>query len=297
MAAQSTRHLMMIEPKVFYLNPQTADTNHYQHDAHQDHAKTLAAGLAEFRSFRDALVENGVIVTTAPGSADCPDHVFPNWISTHDDRRMVVYPMLNPNRRAEKTPEIVDALKKSYDVVLDLSRYEGSGSALEANGSMVLDRVNKIAYAGRSPRTSEKLVHEWADAMGYRAVTFDTRDHAGSPVYHTDLVMFIGTAAAGICTPFIVEADRARVTGILRETHAVVEFANDQLRHFCGNALEVLGDGDHRMLAVSAAARASWTKSQQEELAAHFSSFIEARIPTLEEYGGGSARCMLMELF
>lgn len=297
MAAQSTRHLMMIEPKVFYLNPQTADTNHYQHDAHQDHARTLALGLNEFRDFRDNLVANGVIVTTAPGAAECPDHVFPNWISTHENRQMVVYPMLNPNRRAEKTPEIVGALKKSYDVVLDMSRYEGTGQALEANGSLVLDRVNKIAYAGLSPRTNEKLVHEWANAMGYRAVTFDTQDHMGGPVYHTDLIIFIGTKAAGICAPCIVDADRDRVLGHLRETHAVVEFTDGQLRHFCGNALEVLGDNDDRMLAVSAAAKASWSPDQREKLSAHFTRFIEARIPTLEEYGGGSARCTLMELF
>ena len=297
MTAQSTRHLMMIELKVFYLNPQTADTNHYQHDAHQDHAKTLKLGLTEFRKFRDALVEAGVIVTTAPGSADCPDHVFPNWISTHENRQMVVYPMLNPNRRAEKTPEIVGSLRKSYDVVLDMSRYEGTGLALEANGSMVLDRVNKIAYAGLSPRTSEKLVHEWADAMGYRAVTFETRDHLGAPVYHSDLVMFIGTKAAGICAPCIVGKDRDRVLGHLRETHNIIEFTGEQLRHFCGNALEVLGQGDARMLAVSAAAKASWTKDQQEQMSAHFTKFIEAHIQTLEEYGGGSARCMLMELF
>ena len=297
MPAQSSRHLMMIEPKVFYLNPETADTNHYQHDARADHAGTLAAGLAEFRDFRDALVANGVIVTTAPGSAGCPDHVFPNWISTHEDRRMVVYPMLNPNRRAEKTPEIVGTLKKSYDVVLDMSRYEGSGLALEANGSLVLDRVNRIAYAGLSPRTSERLVHEWADAMGYRAVTFNTRDHTGSPVYHTDLIIFIGTEAAGICAPCIVEEDRDRVLSSLRATHDVIEFGGEQLRSFCGNALEVLGEGGAPMLAVSAAARASWSKDQEERLKAHFARFIEARIPTLEEYGGGSARCTLMELF
>ncbi len=297
MTAQSSRHLFMIEPAVFYLNPQTADTNHYQIDKHESHEATLHRGMTEFRRFRDLLVENGVNVTTAKGSADCPDHVFPNWISTHAGRQMVVYPMLNPNRAAEKTPGIVDTLKKMYDVALDLSEFEGKGEALEATGSLCLDRVNKIAYAGLSPRTSEKLVKRWADAMGYEAVTFNTKSHTGKPVYHTDLVMFIGTKASGICAPCIADQDRDRVLGRLRETHDVIEFTMDQLQTFCGNSLEVLGENDERMLAMSKAASDSLSQEQEDRLAEYFTRFLLADIPTLELYGGGSARCTIMELF
>jgi hypothetical protein len=297
MPVQSTRHLFLIEPSVFYLNPETADTNHYQVDKHESHEETLHRGIKEFRDWRDTLIENGVIITTALGSPNCPDHVFPNWISTHENRQMVIYPMLNPNRRAEKTPEIVETLKKMYDVVLDLSAFEAKGQALESTGSLCLDRVNKIVYAGLSKRTSAELVQRWADAMGYKAVTFETRSHTGQPVYHSDLVMFIGTDAAGICAPCVLDKDRDRVLGSLRETHDVIEFTGDQLQSFCGNSLEILGKDDKRMLAMSKVASLSLSEAQEEHLARHFSPFVLADIPTLELYGGGSARCTIMEMF
>lgn len=297
MTRQSTRHLFMIEPAVFYSNPQTAATNHYQIDEHESHEVTQERAVREFRTFRDLLVREGTIVTTSVGSPDCPDHVFPNWISTHAGRQMVVYPMKDENRRREKTPGIVNTLKEAYDVVLDLSKYEAEGEFLEATGSMVLDRVNKIVYAGLSPRTSEKLVRIWAKEMGYEPVIFNTKSHTGAPVYHSDLVMFAGTKAAGICAPCIVEEDRARVLGRLRETHDVVEFTMDQLQTFCGNSLEVLDENDEPMLAMSKAAMESLSKEQMDKLASYFEWFVLADIPTMERYGGGSARCMIMELF
>jgi hypothetical protein len=157
--------------------------------------------------------------------------------------------------------------------------------------------VNKIAYAALSPRTSKEVAKKWADIMGYELVTFNTMSHTGQAVYHTDLVMYIGTDMVGLCAPAIVEEDRERVLGRLKETREVLEFEEGQLVSFCGNSLEVLGTGNERMLALSSAAHDSLTGAQRETMQKHFTKLIHSPLPTLEKYGGGSARCTLMELF
>lgn len=297
MTVQSTHHIYMIEPAAFYSDPQTAETNHYQADLHESHDVTLQKALKEFRGWRDIVVAGGVTVTTVLGSAECPDHVFPNWISTHAGRQMVVYPMKDDNRRKEKTPDIVNTLQKSYDIALDLSSYESKGQFLESTGSLVMDRVNKTVYAGLSQRTNADLVKIWAKEMGYRPIIFDTKSHTGKPVYHTDLVMFIGSKVAGICSPCLGDQDREKVIGTLKETHEVVEFTFDQLKTFCGNSLEVLGQSGKPLLCMSAVARQSLNAEQEEKFADYFEDYLLADIPTLEIYGGGSARCTIMELF
>ena len=289
---------MMIEPAVFYANPETMETNMYQNEQQsQDAQQIFAAALAEFRAFRDVLVEAGVIITTAKGYKECPDMVFPNWASTHEGGLLVLYPMMNDNRRAERAPEVIELLRQTYPDVVDMTAHERDGKFLEARGSLVCDRVNKVVYAGLSPRTDEALARQWAEMMGYEIEVFQTAAHNGKPVYHTDLVMWIGSTLAGICTDCIVEKDRARVLARLKTHHDVVEFSRDQLQHFCGNALEVRGEGNASMLALSGAAHKALTKDQREVMEKHFSRLLHSPLPTLEKYGGGSARCMLMELY
>lgn len=297
MAQQSTRHLLMIEPAAFYANPETMSTNAYQIDEHEAPEIIHARAREEFHVFRDQLVEAGVIVTTAYGHKDCPDMVFPNWSSTHLGGRLVIYPMLNHNRRAERVPEIIGFLKKMYPNVIDLTAHEKEGLFLEARGSIVCDRVNKIGYVGLSPRTSRELAEKWGELMGYEMVIFDTLSHTGQPVYHTDLVMFVGTSVAGICTACIAEKDRERVRKKITATHEIVEFTMEQLQHFCGNALEVRGHYNDIMLATSAAAYKAWAPQQRTAFEKHFKKIICGSLPTLEKYGGGSARCTLMELY
>lgn len=287
----------MIEPAAFYANPETMETNVYQVDEHEPQDVIYERALTEFRGFRDHLVSSGVIVTTAFGHKDCPDMVFPNWSSTHEGGRLVIYPMLNENRRAERVPEIIDFLKKAYPDVIDLSPHEKEGKFLEARGSIVCDRVNKVGYVALSPRTSRDMAEKWGELMGYEMVIFDTQSHTGQPVYHTDLIIWVGTDVVGCCAPAIVEADRARVMERLSATHEVVEFELDQLQTFCGNALEVQGHYGDKMLATSSAAYESWTPAQKEKLEGHFKAIIHSPLPTLEKYGGGSARCTLMELY
>jgi len=300
MVKQSSNHLLMVEPACFYANPETMETNVYQVEESEPKEVVFQNALAEFRGFRDALVEKGVIVTTVRGFEDCPDMVFPNCLSTHRDDAsgtLFIYPMLNENRQAERDPDLIEMLEKSYGAVEDWTRYEADGRALESTASIVMDRVNKIGYSGASARSDVGLARQWCDHMGYELVEFETQSHAGMPVYHTDCVMWIGSSLAGVCSESIVEKDRADVIARLRKTHKVVEFSAEQLRAFCGNALEVVGEGGLRMLAMSSAAHDALDEAQTSLIYQHFDSIIHAPLDSLEKYGGGSARCMLMELF
>jgi len=304
MSEQSSNHILMIEPAAFYANPETMETNVYQVENDEPNDVIFERALKEFRGLRNALVECGVVVTTARGFEDCPDMVFPNCLSTHRDNendggagKLFIYPMLNENRQAERDQDLIELLGKSYGVSEDWTRYEAEGRALESTASIVMDRVNKIAYSGLSARSDRALAEQWCTEMGYEMVGFETQSHAGKPVYHTDCVMWIGSTLAGVCSESIVEADRARVMSRIKKTHKVVEFDADQLRHMCGNALEVVGEGGLKMLVMSSGAHKALKPEQESKILQHFDRIVHTPLDTLEKYGGGSARCMLMELF
>lgn len=296
---QSTNHLLMVEPSVFYANPQTLDTNVYQtQEQDEPYDVTLKKAKKEFLAYRDMLVEKGVMITTVIGHEQCPDMVFPNWASTYDDGQLIIYPMHNENRSFERRPRIIDRLKRMYPRVEDWSGYEKEGLSLESTASIVADHVNKRAYAGLSKRTSPELVQKWADFMGYDVMMFETHSHKGIPVYHTDFLMYIGTDMVGICSECIVdEGVRKQVLDRLHETHDVVDFSMEQLQANCCNALEVVGRQDERMLTMSKAAEHALDDKQFQIIGKHYGTMICPDLSTLEKYGGGSARCMLMELF
>lgn len=296
MPKQSTNHVLMIEPATFYANPETMETNAYQVDDRTDVAITSERALEEYRGLRDKLIENGVRVMEAKGLPDCPDMVFPNWFYTFPDGRMILCPMLNKNRQDERSEDIIESLKKIYPNLEDWTEYEAFGIALESTASIVSDRVNKKCYAALSARTDKGLARKWADAEGYEILFFNTQSHADVPVYHTDCVMWTGTTLAGVASECIVEEDRQRIVSSLRETHEVLEFTNEQLRSFCGNALEVIGDGGEKMLVLSERAMNALEEEQLQMCKRHFSKLIYSPLDTLERYGGGSARCMLAEL-
>jgi hypothetical protein len=303
--SQSTNHVLMIEPAVFYANPETMETNAYQVAEHEPRDVVYQRALKEYRDFRDALSAKGVIITQARGYDNCPDMVFPNCMSTHDvalgdpidTPRLYLYPMMNENRRAEHSSALIGMLSKSYPDVHDWRHYADQGLHLESTASIARDRVNSTGYVALSPRTHKELAEKWLAEMGYEGVYFETRSHAGIPVYHTDCVMWIGTGIAGICTEAITEEYRDDVLTRLRSTHEVVEFDMRQLRAFCGNALEVRGADDKRYLAMSSGAVAALRDDQRAMIEANFEGIVHSNLATLETYGGGSARCMLMELF
>lgn len=295
MIKQSTNHLFMLEPAEFHANPETRETNAYQHEDPSDASPLQGKAQAEFRAFRDTLISHGVCVTTGKGGKGHPDDIFcNNWVSTHaGQRRMVLYPMLAKNRQVERRQDLIDVLRKSYSDVMDFSVHEQHGKFLESTGSLCLDRVNKIAYLARSARSDERLASMWCETMGYKLFAFDTED-SGKPVYHTDVVMWIGTGMAGICSDVLKDKS---VIEKLKETHEVIEFTNDQMAAFCGNALEVIGEGGRRMLVMSAAGFRSLSPAQRKHVGKYYRTVIQPNIPTIEYYGGGSARCMLLELF
>lgn len=298
MAEQSTRHIMMMEPADFHANPQTFETNHFQEPDPDNIAAVNRAAVGEFRNFRDTLIESGVVVTTVRGQKGCPDDIFVNnWVSTHAGGKMVLYPMLAENRRIERRPVLVDLLRQTYDVALDLTVHEKAGSFLESTGALVMDRVHKIAYCALSGRADRSLAEKWCKKMRYRPVFFNTSGPTGGPVYHTDVLMFIGTGYAGLCTDCIVPEDRARVLETIGKTHDVIDISMEQLTGMCGNALELKNTQDEKLLVMSSAAYNSFTDQQKNQFLQYVEKIVHADIPTIEKYGGGSARCMLLELY
>jgi len=290
---QSTGHLMMMEPLDFHANPQTKATNSYQHDDDAALEEIHNRAVREFRAFRDLLVTHGVAVTSVLGQAGCPDDIFcNNWVSTHAGRTMVLYPMLADNRRTERRPDLLALLSKMYDDVLDLSAHEQDGKFLESTGAMWMDRVHKIAYQGVSMRSHPALGKLWCEQNGYTHFVFET-DHKGKPVYHTDVLMWIGTSLAGVCSECLKSRD---LIDHLKQNREVVEFTNAQMESFCGNALEVVGTASEKMLVMSQAGVKTLTDQQRQIIGKHYKTIIAPDIRTIEYYGGGSARCMLLEL-
>ncbi len=294
---QTTNKIMMMEPAGFHSNPQTMETNTYQEDDPKDISSVQQKSVIEFRGLRDRLIEAGVIVVTALGQKESPDDIFcNNWVATLSGGRMVLYPMLAKNRRIERREDIMEYLGRSYDVALDLSHEELEGRFLESTGSHWLDRVNRVAYIALSPRTNKELAAQWCRHFEFEPVFFQTKNHVGKPVYHTDVLMYIGTDVAGICSSCIIEEDRGRVLEKLKKHRAIVDISMDQLKSFCGNTLEVRGRDNQKILVMSKAAYTAYTDTQKSDLLKYTDDIIYSDISTIETYGGGSARCMLLEL-
>ncbi len=297
MQKQSTRHILLTEPVNFYGNPQTMPTNEYQNENPEDISRIKQSARQEFRLLRDALVNHGIIVTSIKGQHGCPDDVFcNNWTSTHQDGRIVLYSMLAENRRPERRQDVIDLLEKTYDIALDLGRFQNEGKYLESTGSLVLDRVHKVAYGTISARTDKKLAEYWAGEMGYRLHLFNTRGKSGKPIYHTDVLMYIGTEYAGICSECIDADEREDIVRTLSSTHEIIDLSLDQISHFCGNALEVVGENEKRYLVMSDQAHNAYTSDQLNVIRKYTSGVIYSPLDTIEKYGGGSARCMMLEL-
>ncbi len=298
MKRQSTDHIFMIEPAEFYSNPQTAGSNHYQkQDNLEDKDLILKKAITEFRNFRDKLVSEGVNITTFKGDIGCPDHIFPNWFTTFEDGTMQIFPMKAENRRLEKNPRMVDTLSRHYELSDDLSHYEEKNIFLESTSSMVFDRVHGVAYITLSPRADENLAREWCKKNNFFPMIFETMSHTGSPIYHTDVLMYVGTEMIGICLEVITEKYQDQVKSMVSKHHNVMEIEGSQLLSFCGNSLEVVNNKNEAFLVMSSESESALTKIQKEEIAKHYKKIIHSDLSTIEKFGGGSARCMLSELF
>jgi len=299
-ASQAPSAVLMIRPRTFQPNPETAVDNAFQSAGVADVAErqsVAAAAQIEVAAVATALRGEGVGVMLFEDreGIDTPDSVFPNnWISTHEDGRVVLYPMAAPSRRRERRGDVVEGLGERYAVsqVLDLSPVELEGRYLEGTGALVLDHVHRIAYMARSGRANEAVLDQWCEAMGYSAEVFDTVDQSGQPIYHTNVVLSIATdfVVAGLGNiPDPLE--RARIAARLGETgRDVIEIDRGQVAEFAGNGIELSG-GRGRLFALSSRALAALRPNQIAAIktSAHI---VAIGIPTIER-SGGSVRCML----
>jgi hypothetical protein len=290
----------MIRPAAFQPNPETAADNAFQSAGVVDVAErqsVAAQAQIEVAVVAAALRGEGVGVVMFDDreGIDTPDSVFPNnWISTHDDGRVVLYPMAAPSRRRERRGDVVDGLRERYAVsqVLDLSPVELEGRYLEGTGALVLDHVHRIAYMARSGRANEAVLDQWCEAMGYTAEIFDTVDQAGQPIYHTNVVLSIATDFVVVGLSNIPDpVERARIAARLGETgRDVIEIDRGQVAEFAGNGLELTGSRG-RIFALSTRALAA-LRSDQIGAIETSARVLAIAIPTIER-SGGSVRCML----
>ena len=298
MSKQSTSHLFMIEPESFYSNEQTSYTNHYQKEVTgEDIGEITQKALMEFHTLKNKIEERGIKVTSLKGSKECPDHIFPNWFMTFDNKTMQIFSMLAPNRREEKKLSMIEHLSNTYKLSADFSYLENKEIFLESTSSMVFDRVNRIVYAGISPRTNAVQSIIWCRNNNFELVLFETEGHTGSPIYHTDVLMYVGTDIIGICFDVIKEEHVNYVKEKVNAHHEVVELTSEQIQNFSGNAIEAKNEAGELFLIISSRGLNALNDDQVNKLLKSYKEIIHSDIPTIEKYGGGSARCMLTELF
>jgi len=299
----TTSHIMMIRPVRFDFNAQTAASNSFQDaTARTDAQSTQMQALAEFDAFVVRLRAEGVHVWVFEDTLEphTPDSIFPNnWISFHEDGTVVLYPMCAPNRRQERRQDILESLKTNFQLtnVDDLSEYEEDNLFLEGTGSLILDRVHKVAYVCLSPRADAKLIQLFGQQYGYKMCVFDALDRAGKPIYHTNVVMCLGETFAVICLECIPENQREQVKACLQDTgKEVVTISLEQLENFAGNMLHISNDKQESLLVMSERAYKALTDKQLTQLALH-ARVVHSPLTVVENNGGGSARCMMAEIF
>jgi hypothetical protein len=304
-ASQSAAAVLMVRPASFGWNPETAASNRFQADAPAAHGDVGARAVAEFDALVAALGAARVAVHAFADRAEpaCPDAVFPNnWVSLHADGTVVLYPMLAHSRRRERRLELVAELEQraGYRVerLLDLTHHELYGRFLEGTGSVVFDHVGRVAYACPSPRTGAAVLDELCAELGYQPVTFAATDGAGVPVYHTNVALSIGTGFALVCAEAVAQGERDRLLERLGTGgRRVLTIDRAQMGSFAGNMLELRGVDGARVLAVSQRAVASLSPATRERLADCVDRIVVVPVPTVEDVGGGSVRCMLAEIF
>lgn len=302
---QTTTDVLMIRPVAFAGNPQTQPSNAFQQlDAGQADAANQVAALREFDGLVRVLEQAGVTVHVFDDTPEphTPDSIFPNnWVSFHADGTVVLYPMLAENRRLERRLDLLEALSAKHGFhasrVIDLTRHEHSGRYLEGTGSLVLDRIHRVAYACVSPRTDLDVLGDFAQQLDYDIVAFEACDANGAAIYHTNVLMSVGERFAAVCLSAIREDEREGVLNQLRGTgRTVIDLSMEQMNAFAGNMLELGSSLTRSVVAMSQRAHDALTPEQRAALESSAGPIVAAAIPTIEKLGGGSVRCMLAEL-
>lgn len=305
---QTTNSILMIRPVAFRMNEQTAVNNYYQKVLDGLLPATVnAKAQEEFDAFVGKLRDVGVDVTVVEDTLkpDTPDSIFPNnWISFHQNADVALYPMFAENRRKERREEILDILEEKgflVENIVDYTSAEADGFFLEGTGSLLLDRVNGKAYCALSPRADEELMIEFCEDFEFTPVIFEafqTVNGERKLIYHTNVMMCLGETFAVICADCIDDKkERKNVLDNLKEDKKeVILITEEQVNSFAGNMLEVRGAKNKRYLVMSEAAHKSLTKKQIEQLEKH-ATILSSSLDTIEACGGGSARCMMAEIF
>ncbi len=302
MAEQISTEIMMVRPKHFGFDLATASSNSFQNSDGADAKEAISkTAIQEFDAAVQRLRTHGVKVHVIEDTEQPvkPNAVFPNnWVSFHDGQ-VLLYPMEAVNRRWERREDILDELQESgiaIDEVLDISGFEEEEKYLESTGSLVLDYKHKLAYACISSRTNREVLDKFCEITGFEPVLFEAFDRDGVAVYHTNVLMCIGTGYAVICADAIPEVQRNEVLETLRKTgHEVVTLTMEQMYSFAGNMLEVADESGNSILVMSGTAMKSLNLDQKEQLSNH-AKLLALNIPTIEKYGGGSVRCMMCRL-
>ena len=301
---QTTDTVLMIEPAAFGFNAETAQNNYFQ--INSENAETQTKALQEFNNFVEKLRSKGINVIIVKDTLEphTPDSIFPNnWISMHSDGTVVLYPMCAVNRRWERRNDILEILKRNFSVkeIIDLSAPENDGKFLEGTGSMIFDHDNKLAYGSVSLRLDEQLFREFCEKFGFEPVVFHSYQTANNerlPIYHTNVMMCVADQFVVICLDCIDdETERVKVVNaIVNSGKEIIEISENQMQQFAGNMLQVQNSEGKKFLVMSQSAYQSLTPEQISNIE-KYSEIIYSDLETIETNGGGSARCMLAEVF
>lgn len=300
---QSADLLLMVRPSHFGFNEETAVTNSFQKPAHGNSLQSRA--VAEFDGMVDRLRKEGieVICMEDQPKANTPDSVFPNnWISMHHDGQVVLYPMATSNRRRERRNDILEHLQEKHDCSIeatwDISELEKSGQFLEGTGSIVFDHMKRIAYLSKSIRSSEQAFIELCRRLTYAPVVFDSKTYGSQSVYHTNVLLSVGTSFAVVCLQAIEDGDSKKrlIESLEKSNREIIDINEEQLFCFGANLLEVRNSNNQPFIACSETAVRSFHRDQTKRLE-RYATILPMSVPTIETHGGGSVRCMIAEVF
>ena len=299
--SQITKNILMIRPLSFGFNNDTSNDNYFQKNVdHLTKSKIKSNALKEFENMCSILRKNSInVVVLENDNKNLTDDVFPNnWISFHGDK-YIIHSMFAKSRRAEKNTSFINmlALKNfDYELLNDYSKYEGNNMHLEGTGSVVLDRINKVAYCSISKRSNLKLFNIFCNDIGYEPIPFKSYDSRGDLIYHTNVMMCVGDDFALICYESIKDAkERKQVKTFLEKSgKTIITISLKQVDSFAGNIIQ-LGDNEHKIIVISKVAYNSLNEDQKNKLSKE-SKILSIPIPTIQTCGGGSVRCMIAEL-
>ena len=289
---QSSNSLVLVKPTSFGYDEISAKTNTFQ--SNNNSKKLFDLVKKEHFELTKLLDENNIAFQILSSPKECLDGIFPNnWVITYIDKTYDLFSMLNLNRRLERSKENIDFLQKAYSLKNDFSTYEKDNQFLEGTGSLVLDRINKIAYMSVSKRSSVKLATHWANRRGYTLNLFSSYlDDV--PIYHTNVVMFIGSNIACIGSDLIKENT---IEALLKKHHSVITLSKEEVMNFCGNCIEVRDRENNKILLMSSRAYSNFSKKNLLELSSFYPKILHTNLTNIENVGGGSLRCMILELF